>query len=306
MNKIIVGDARKVMQGMQPCSVALSFWSPPYFVGKPYERDLTFGGWCALIREVLGEHKRVVKPGGFVVVNIGDILCFPDPEMPRFQADNVHGKKRSVTREQVLQAKREHPNANRTVLANMLGCSEQTVQRRLEGNNVRGGKHGAATKIRLTSESLVGWAEEVGLYLYDQRIWHKDPCWANSQWHSNSYRAVDEFEKILVFWVPGVTSYDRKRLNAEEWGEWGSRGVWVIPSVQRNGARHECEFPEALAERVIRLYSGQGEVVLDPFVGCGTTAVVAKRLGRRWIGIDRDAKYAATARKRVDGECRSN
>lgn len=300
MTRIIEADARVGMRGLRRQSVDLSFWSPPYFVGKQYEKDLTFDGWCTLLREVLGEHTRVMKPGGFVVVNIGDILCFPDEAMPRFQADNVHGKKRSVTRAQAEQAKRENPGATRKELAAILGCSEQTVQRRLEGNNVRGGKYGPATKVKLTSEMLAGWAEGHGLYLYDQRIWHKDPCWANSQWHSNSYRAVDEFEKLLVFWVPGVTAYDRKRLEAEEWGEWGSRGVWVIPSVKRNGERHESEFPEALAERVVRLWSGEGDTVLDPFIGSGTTAVVAKRLGRKCIGIERDERHAETARRRVD------
>lgn len=143
-----------------------------------------------------------------------------------------------------------------------------------------------------------GWAQGAGLYLYDQRIWHKDPAWANSRWHSNSYRAVDEFEHIYIFWRPGVTVYDRGRLSSAEWAEWGSRGVWRIPSVRRND-RHEAEFPEELARRVIRLFCPPGGRVLDPFVGSGTTTAVAARLGYRWIGIELDPKSARLAEKRT-------
>ena len=298
-DRIIEGDARTELPLLPECSVDLSFWSPPYYVGKSYERHMTFTDWCELLREVIASHKRILKPGGFLVVNIGDILCFPDETMPRFQADNLRRKTNPVTREQVLEVKRLHPEASRKELGALLGCSEQTVQRRLEHNNVRGGKHQTATKVRLTGCMVAEWAEAAGLFLYDQRIWHKDPCWANSRWHSNSYRAVDEFEHIYVFWLPGIVEYDRERLTDREWSEWGSRGVWQIRSVSKN-QRHEAEFPEELAARVIRLFSPKWGTVLDPFVGSGTTTVVAKRLERQWLGIESNPHYAGIARDRTN------
>ncbi len=299
LNQILVGDARLRLAEIETASVDLSFWSPPYFVGKSYERDWTFDDWSDLMAAVIREHARIIKPGGFMVINIGDILCFPDPDMPRFQADNVRGKRVKVTREAVLAAKAQHPTASRHELAAILGCSEQTVQRRLEGNNVRGGKHEPSTKIMLTGCMVTDWAEESGFYLYDQRIWHKDPSWANSRWHSTSYRAVDEFEHVFVFWSPGITEFDRARLSADEWSEWGSRGVWNIRSVRRND-RHEAEFPEELARRVIRLFSPSGGTVLDPFVGTGTTTAMAKSLGRQWVGIEIDVKSALLAEARTN------
>ncbi len=297
-NRISTGDARELLASLPDACVDLSFWSPPYWVGKAYETHLTFEDWKRLLAEVIRAHRRVVKPGAFLAVNIGDILCFPDASMPRIQADSVRGKKAAVTREDALAAQARHPDASRHELAALLGCSEQTVQRRIEGNNVRGGKRAVSTRVMLTWCLLAQWAEEAGFYLYDRRVWHKDPCWANSRWHSNSYRAVDEFEHVYVFWNPGATAYDRGRLSAEEWSAWGSRGVWRIRSVQRND-RHEAEFPEELAERVIRLFSPVGGVVLDPFVGSGTTTAAANRLGRRWIGFDSDPAYAGMARKRT-------
>ena len=296
-DQIVTGDSRKVLADLPPDSVDLSFWSPPYYVGKSYERGLSFRGWQQLIREVVLQHGRVLMPGAFMVVNIADILCFPDPSMPRYQANNAR-KVHPVTYSNVVAMQKRYPDANRYRLAKLLGCSEQTVQRRLEGNNVRGGKQQPATKVLLTGSMVAEGAEQAGLYLYDQRIWHKDPCWVNSRWHSNSYRAVDEFEHLYVFWRPGVVDYDRGRLERREWADWGSRGVWRIRSVRRND-RHPAEFPEELAERVIRLWSPEDGVVIDPFVGTGTTTAVAKRLGRRWLGIDIDADYTAIATART-------
>lgn len=298
LNRILVGDARRLMGAIPESTVDLSFWSPPYYVGKSYESHLDFDGWKSLVADVIHLHQPVIKPGGFLAVNIGDILCFPDESIPRFQADNVRRKKVAVTKSGILAAKERHPNASRYDLARMLGCSEQTIQRRLEDNNVRGGKYDYSTKIMLTGCLVAEWAEEAGFFLYDQRIWRKDPCWVNSRWHSNSYRAVDEFEHVYVFWKPGITEYDRERLTAKEWADWGSRGVWDIRSVRRN-ARHEAEFPEELAERVIRLFSPLGGVTLDPFVGSGTTTSVAKRLGRGWVGIEANPDYARLAAKRT-------
>lgn len=298
-NRIVTGDARDVLNTIPSESVDLSFWSPPYYVGKSYEKHLSFADWQSLLREVIGCHRPVLCDGGFLVVNIADILCFTDPDMPRYQADNVRGKKNGVTREQVLEAKNKNPNANRHELASILGCSEQTIQRRIEHNNVRGGKASCSTKVLLTGNMVVEWAELSGLYLYDQRIWHKDPSWANSRWHSLSYRAVDEFEHLYVFWKPGITKYDRSRLTDTEWSDWGSRGVWRIPSVARNN-RHEAEFPEELARRVIRLYSPDGGVVIDPFVGSGTTTTVARKLGRQYLGIDTISDYTEIAVRRTN------
>ena len=296
--RICCGDARDAMRKMPAESVDLSFWSPPYFVGKAYERDLDFDGWASLISGVVAEHRRVVKPGGFMAVNIADILCFVDPEMPRIQADCVSRKRVRLTRDDMLRAMRDRPGAGRRELAAVLGCSEQTVQRRLEHNNVRGGKSVSGTRVLLTSAMVAEWAFEAGLYLYDKRVWHKDPAWMNSRWHTSSYRAVDEYEYVLVFWNPGITQYDRGRLTDEEWSEWGSRGVWNIRSVARN-RRHEAEFPEELARRVVRLLSPPGGTVLDPFAGTGTTTAVAAREGRRWFGIERDRRHADMARTRT-------
>ena len=296
-DSIHCGDARAMLKLVRPESVSLSFWSPPYFVGKSYERDMTFEEWQELIRETIALHFDVLKPGGFLAINIADILAFPDPDMPRIQADNVSNKRVKITREQVLEAQQEHPTFNRYQLAELLGCSEQTIDRRLNNNNVRGGKYTVQRKVKLVGGLIEQWADDAGLYLYDRRVWVKDPCWENGQWHSLSYRSVDEFEYIYVFWKPGITTIDRTRLEKTEWSEWGSRGVWHIPSVRSN-VDHEAQFPDELARRVIRIFSAQGDLVLDCFVGSGTTTAVAISEGRRYLGFDLMPHYAALASER--------
>ncbi|MBV9596562.1 MAG: site-specific DNA-methyltransferase [Chloroflexi bacterium] len=286
------------MRRITPGSVALSFWSPPYCVGKSYEKTWSFEEWSTLLSEVIARHFPVIVPGGFLAINIADILTFPDPSMPRIQADNVATKRQRVTRQQILAAAAAHPNYTRYQLAALLGCSEQTIQRRTEHNNVRGGKYQVQRKVKLVGGLVQEWAEAAGFYMYDRRVWVKDPCWVNSRWHSLSYRSVDEFEYVYVFWKPGITTVDRARLKRQEWADWGSRAVWSIPSVRSNDD-HEAQFPIELPRRVIRLFSAPGELVLDPFVGSGTTALAAIEQRRHYLGFDLEPDYAALASRRT-------
>ena len=281
-NAIYDGDARQLMRRVQPDSIALSVWSPPYFVGKSYERDLTFEGWCDLLREVVRGHARALRPGGFAAINIADILCYADGAIPRVQADVVSTKRSGVSREMVMAAQAAHPEQNRYQLAALLGCSEQTIDRRLNHNNVRGGKYATQTKVKTVAGLVEAWAEDAGLYLYDRRAWVKDPAWANSRWHSLSYRAVDEFEYVFILWKPGITTVDRGRLTPDEWRTWGSRAVWEIPSVRANDD-HEAKFPLELPRRLVKLLTEPGDIVLDPFAGSGTTEPL--RVSCRLFGL---------------------
>ncbi len=286
------------MSRIAPASIALSFWSPPYFVGKEYEKDETYESWQTLLRKVITLHTDVLKPGGFMVINIANIKCFKDPSIPKFQAANPEKHRSSITREMVLAAKAKHPKFNRDQLAALLSCSEQTIDRRLNGNNIRGGKYEDQTRVKLVGGALEEYAYNVGLYLYDQRIWVKDAAWANSRWTNNTLKAVDEFEDLYIFWKPGQQIVNRSKLSPSEWIEWGSRGVWKISSVRANND-HEAKFPVELARRVVRLYSEDGETVLDPFIGSGTTAIAAKQEGRHYIGIEKEPKYVELARQNI-------
>lgn len=285
-DNIYQGDARELSLSIKPNTVDLSVWSPPYHVGKTYERDVSFFDWKNLLRRTIEAHAIILKPGAFLAINIADILCFRDPDMPRIMAENIsHRKRNDITREKVLDVWAKYPDYNRRQIAAILGCSEQTVDRRMKGNNIRGGKYGTQTRVKLVGGIIEQYGLDYGLYLYDRRVWVKDAAWENSRWHTVSYRAVDEFEYVYIFWKPGCTKVDKQRLTRDEWAEWGSRGVWHIPSVRANDD-HESKFPIELPRRIIRLLTDPGDLVLDCFVGSGTSAVAAIREGRRFIGVD--------------------
>jgi DNA modification methylase len=292
INTIHLGDAQTLLPEITPETIACSIWSPPYHVGKNYEEGVSFEEWQELLRTVIQHHTPILKPGGFLAINIADILCFADPDMPRIQAANPKRHRSPVTREDVLAAKAKFPDYGRYQLAALLNCSEQTIDRRLNGNNIRGGKYATQTRVKLVGDIIEKAALDAGLYLYDRRIWIKDAAWENSKWHSLSYRSVDEFEYIYIFWKPGITVVDRNRISPDEWVNWGSRAVWSFPSVRAND-NHEAKFPLELPRRLIRLFTAPGDLVLDCFVGSGTTAVAAIATGRSFIGIDKEPKYVA-------------
>src|SRR5262245_36516577 len=80
--------------------------------------------------------------------------------------------------------------------------------------------------------------------------------------------------------------------------------TWNFPRVcgtfKERAGWHGCQVPEPLLGRIIRACSDPGDVVLDPFGGSGTTLVVAKKLGRKWIGYELSPNYAAQTQARLD------
>ncbi|HOL21763.1 MAG TPA: DNA methyltransferase [bacterium] len=77
------------------------------------------------------------------------------------------------------------------------------------------------------------------------------------------------------------------------------RNLWII-QAEKHKTPHPTEKPEKLLERIILIGSKEGDIILDPFMGSGTTGVVAKRLNRNFIGIEIDEKYFEIARERIE------
>ena len=80
------------------------------------------------------------------------------------------------------------------------------------------------------------------------------------------------------------------------------RNLWTIPLTPKSERRmggHPSQKPVALVERIVKLWTNPGDLALDCFLGTGTTAIACERLGRRWVGIERDPQYVEIARKRL-------
>jgi len=88
-------------------------------------------------------------------------------------------------------------------------------------------------------------------------------------------------------------------INDEEFKSWVNAKWDIAPERNMKNYDHPAMFPEKLVERVLKLFSYRNDVILDPFNGAGTTTVVAKRLGRRFLGIDVSEEYCRTADVRL-------
>jgi len=88
-------------------------------------------------------------------------------------------------------------------------------------------------------------------------------------------------------------------MTKEEFCEY-TLSTWFISPETRKIAGHPASFPEELVKRLVKLFSYRGDIVLDPFNGTGTTTYVAKKLARKYIGIDISEDYCSFAKERIE------
>lgn len=88
-------------------------------------------------------------------------------------------------------------------------------------------------------------------------------------------------------------------ISADEFKQWVNAKWSIAPERNMREYGHPAMFPEELANRILKLFSFRGAYVLDPFAGVGTTALAAKKSGRRYLGIDISPEYCGTAERRL-------
>jgi len=108
-------------------------------------------------------------------------------------------------------------------------------------------------------------------------------------------------EGLVVQSRPGAVPRLKRYLNGQRGKPMGDVWTDIAPLSAHAGERlgYPTQKPLALLERIVRIASNPGDVVLDPFCGSGTTLEACEKLGRRWIGIDEAARAIATARRRL-------
>ena len=155
---------------------------------------------------------------------------------------------------------------------------------------------------------FVPMMEDVGFEFLDDIIWLKPEGAAlnrNGGFYQHrkpvAYKPNIVTEYVLVFKKPAPFLIDKVlRQESLVYGEYERTNVWQINPDSSND--HPAPFPLGLAERVITYYSYEGDLVFDPFMGSGTTAVAADRLGRRWFGCDLNPDYVAMAMERIEAD----
>lgn len=148
---------------------------------------------------------------------------------------------------------------------------------------------------------------DIGFLMRGEIIWDKGASASSStawgSWMSASNPVLrDTHEYILVFSKGSFSrkkSRDSNTILKEEFLSW-TKSVWTFPAVSAKRIGHPAPFPEELPRRLINLYSFKGDIVLDPFVGSGTTCVSAIKSDRSYIGYDTNASYIELARDRIE------
>jgi len=148
-------------------------------------------------------------------------------------------------------------------------------------------------------ENKLIWKGEI---LWDKHNYNcKYTAWGSWRSPSNPYLKYT-WEFLEIFCKGDLTHKGDKRnidITADEFKKW-VYGKWNIPpefNMKKYG--HPAMFPEELVERVLKLFSFKGDIILDPFNGVGTTTAVAKRLSRRYVGIEISEEYCKKAEKRM-------
>jgi site-specific DNA-methyltransferase (adenine-specific) len=147
--------------------------------------------------------------------------------------------------------------------------------------------------------------QQVGFLPMGEIIWRKAKgASGNCAWGSwqsaKAPRLRDLHEYLLVFTKEKFARPDKGEsdITRDEFMA-ATLSIWEINAESAKRVGHPAPFPVALAERVIRLYSYVGDVVLDPFMGSGTTAVAAVQNQRHYVGFDISAEYCTLAENRI-------
>ena len=146
--------------------------------------------------------------------------------------------------------------------------------------------------------------QDLGYWILNDIVWRK----TNPMPNFKGTRFTNAHETLIWASMGEKSRYtfnyrSMKTLN----DELQMRSDWEFPTcggqerLKRDGVKvHPTQKPEALIYRILLACTKPGDVVLDPFFGTGTTGAVAKRLGRHWIGIEREADYIAAAEERIE------
>ena len=306
-NYILEGSVFDRLKDIEDESIQCVVTSPPYWGLRDYGEDEQLGleetpeEFVDNLVKMFREVKRVLRKDGTVWLNLGDSYCGVGSH------NNKHTTKKSL---------------------NWNG-SEET------NNSLRpGGVHGLKPKNLVGIPWKVAFAlQSDGWYLRQDIIWHKP----NPMPESVQDRCTKSHEYIFLLTKSAKYFYDADAirepvseisLKRAEYG-WdcdrpstknasmngkgihtkkmgnrfvnpdgrNKRSVWTITTKPYKGA-HFATFPPELPELCIKAGSREGEIVLDPFFGSGTTGWVAQRLGRKWIGVELNPEYIKIAEKR--------
>lgn len=151
---------------------------------------------------------------------------------------------------------------------------------------------------------------DLGYLMRGEVIWDKSASAGGScawgSWMSASNPVLRDFHEYILIFSKESYSKDKKQekrdtIEHDEFIQW-TKSIWTFPAVNAKKIGHPAPFPVELPHRLIKLYSYEGDVVLDPFVGSGTTCLAAIQNNRKYIGYDIKKEYIELAEKRISNQ----
>lgn len=265
VNQIICGDCATELRQLPDNSIDLIFTSPPY----ADQRRNTYGGikpadyvdWFLPKSE---EFLRVLKPTGTFILNIKERV--------------VKGERSTYVIELILRMREQ----------GWLWTEEFIWHKK----NSYPGKW--PNRFRDSWERLLQFNKHRKFHMYQEEVMVPVGDWAKTRLValSDTDQIRDEskvgsgFGKNVSNWVGRDSVYPTNVIHM---------------ATECGNKSHSAAFPEALPEWFVRLFTQPGDIVLDPFIGSGTTAVAALQLGRQFVGIDVNEAYCDLARDRLSG-----
>lgn len=249
---LFLGDCLTLLQQIPDASAQLIVTSPPYNVGKAYEKKQSLTEYLELQRKVIAECVRITRPGGSLCWQVGNY---------------TNGHQQVIPLDILL-----HP---------LFTKYEESDRIRLRNRIVWHFEHGLHCRLRFSGR-------------HETILWYTkgDPYTFNL----DAVRIPQKYPGKKAYQGPKRGEYSGNPLGKNP------SDVWVFPNVKNNHVEktsHPCQFPIELPARLILSLSNLGDLVVDPFIGVGTTAVAAVLHARRAAGADAVGDYLKVARERI-------
>lgn len=249
VEKIYQRDALKFLTDLQDDSVDLAMSSPPYFMGKEYDRSCKIDDFIAIHEKLSAHLARVVKPGGSICWQVGN-----------------HVRNGTLVPLDAL----------------VYSAFSKAPALRLRNRIVWTFGHGAHCKRRFSGR-------------------HETILWFTKG--DNYHFELDPVRVPQKY--PGKKHYKGPKRGTPSGNRLGKNpgDVWEIPNVNAGHVektKHPCQFPVALAQRLVRALCPPNGTVIDPYLGAGSAGIAALMEERQFSGCDIEAKYIKIARSRFE------
>ena len=268
---LLIGDCLQKIDEIESSSVQALITSPPYWGLRDYDNEEQLGQedspeeFVSKLINIFSQARRVIKDDGVAWVNIGD---------------TYFGAKGGAWYGE-----------------NSIANNETGYQYRLKKKAPPKHKYLKVKDLAGIPWMFASAMQRDGWYLRQDIIWHKPVPMPESV----NDRMQKSHEHIFLFSKKPKYYFDVEAISVpkKEGDGWVRRqDVWSIPTSNYQGA-HFAVFPQKLPELCMKASTREGDTVLDPFMGSGTTAFVAQRLGRKWIGIELNDEYADIINERT-------